>query len=497
MTVSETLKTELASAPHEVLPMFEARIMFLKGAVNGHSRDCLCNQELLNGLMHIVKRISSLTLMLQDSNDYEISFVDYMFFSDCAKNLSSIEGLVSMIHNSDEPKRPTFSQDRITEYDNFVRRLTSQSGTRREIPLFSETCNFITAYYDQRQKVISQAKDVIEYMCECLKQPIAGVGVGHLSKKNLIGMIEDAARLYFKNNMTRETKRLQKQARSLTNPWQADLTRSHWCMMKTTEEKAMNLAANGNLCNVKDDESLNGYKTDEKIEMDKYASMIETVADKFSDDQLFDLGCMVKNSRQYSDTLNYDNIDLFFRMVLRGNIIRCNLYPELKPEFEAWMKGEKAEEAKEQKTNTTGCELSETDESAMREIVGILARNGWKKPASNARISEWIEVLYGAKPAKLDKCDSANSEEFRKFFRTGRGSKLFTRLQVSTANVIGYLMECGYRDSEPKKLSRDFFDKEGNENNINHGKKDNRSAAFENLIPFMDKYRLRIIEKQG
>jgi len=468
-----------------------------------------CDCKLLMDVMDIAADIEKISEMTKAVNIYDLDVIDYFFLVRLYKGINRVEGFARSIYVDLEFADVNVCPEKLEIFNRIVSKAWVLDCVCEEYAeSFTELRDLVMSYRKAKQKANSAIGSTIMHVVSYVQNLLEDVLDSQRTPIGDLQFIEAEARKYFMYYCDFETEKLKKQTRNLFSSWPPKLETDHWCRMKVTEDKALALAAKGSLQNSKD-ETLGDYDGGDKFLMDTNSKMIELLLDTYSDDKLFDFNVLYNaklfpDDNYYSlfDILDYYNIDLFYRLVLRGNIIRCQIYPELQPIFEAWLKGEETVQKaidnvadKEKKTCAAKCQLSDDDKKRLGEIKGILEKGKWNAPANKENVAEFIEVLYGEKPKLLDKEDIESSDEFRRFFRTGRGSDNFSRLQISTANVIGYLMECGYLDNTPLQLSRDFFGKEGNENNINHGKKDNRSAAFEKLIPFMDKYRLKIIEK--
>jgi len=309
-------------------------------------------------------------------------------------------------------------------------------------------------------------------------------------------VIERAAREYFRNNIERETRLLCKQAIGLKRS--AELTTEHWLIMRETEEEAFDLATKLKLRRNKK-YNLKGYDEEFRNKLEDNTLMIYDLREFIYYNELFCFDKALDDDSDLLESITFKNLNLFFRLVLRCNIIRCNLCPNLRPEFDAWIEGDDGTDTSkiEKKSHQDVYRLSDKDTFILEEVKGYLSKGEWIKPATAKNIKDWVEVLFGKRPNQLDKEDRKNSVEFREFFTSGRKGKYTSRAQVSTANIVGYLMDCEYLPNSPKQLSKVFFGEENNDNNINKGREGNRSAAFEKLIPLMDKYRLRIIEKHN
>ena len=104
-----------------------------------------------------------------------------------------------------------------------------------------------------------------------------------------------------------------------------------------------------------------------------------------------------------------------------------------------------------------------------------------------------MDTLFGFLPEKLQDDDFAETKKFRDFFKGGRSGSRTDRLEVSLANLLGYLLRFGLLAGGQQKISEDFFGNRVQINNINKGRNNNASQDFKNLEPLLDKYRMIII----
>jgi len=167
-------------------------------------------------------------------------------------------------------------------------------------------------------------------------------------------IIEEGARSYSLRYYKEEDGRLIKEAGSLITPWRP-LTDEHWYLMKDSEERALRLASEGNLVS-SEEKCFSIYGKDWRRSMESHGAMLGELEKCLSDNDIFDFSRLFGIGKSFS-VLNYNNIDEFYWYVLRSNIIRYHIYPELKPKFEAWMNGENIDDTECQHA----CKLPETN----------------------------------------------------------------------------------------------------------------------------------------
>jgi len=137
--------------------------------------------------------------------------------------------------------------------------------------------------------------------------------------------------------------------------------------------------------------------------------------------------------------------------------------------------------------------LSSQDQALLKRILGYVSHGDWQMPATFDNVRAWLSTLFGGDTAGLDEEDVEKTRAFRDFFKGGRAGEDTDRVEVSMANILGYLMSYQLLAGGQKQISTEFFGNDGQVNNINKGKNGEGSQAFKNLIPLMDKYRVRVI----
>ncbi len=153
-----------------------------------------------------------------------------------------------------------------------------------------------------------------------------------------------------------------------------------------------------------------------------------------------------------------------------------------------------AEEVEIEEAKIEDYTLSSQDQELLEEILAYVEKGNWQHPATAENVSCFLRTLFGAEIARIDHEDIEKTKMFRDFFRRGRGRN-GERVEVSMANIIGYLMKHDLLCGGPQQISEEFFGNYYQVNNINKGKNGEGNMTFRNIIPLMDKYRRRVIGK--
>lgn len=135
--------------------------------------------------------------------------------------------------------------------------------------------------------------------------------------------------------------------------------------------------------------------------------------------------------------------------------------------------------------------LDETRLSKLDEIVEILRRGNWKEPATTENVVQLLNTVFGKDLSLLDDEDILLCEKMWSLVERGRG----VRINVVSANLAGYFAELNLLKGTPKEINDNLFRNSKENNNINKGRKSLRSTAFNEVVPFLDKYVSKIIRK--
>lgn len=226
---------------------------------------------------------------------------------------------------------------------------------------------------------------------------------------NGIEKFNDELKIYVANSaksMQKEVLRdLKRQAQSMKEKRTDRLTKEHWGMVLEMEDEMLKQAVKKKLT-LSNDERFDSYENAERQSMESNLPLIKKMREIFVEDELFDAG-EIPNLNKY---LNIQNIKLFVKIVLRGNIIRCNIYPELQPKFDAWIKGQEyVEKAVEkpietEESNTPPSKRnseSKTKKVSVSALKSKFAMTQWKKLQERGWIDENLQPLTNLQKAAV------------------------------------------------------------------------------------------------
>lgn len=246
------------------------------------------------------------------------------------------------------------------------------------------------------------------------------------------------------------------------------ITSKEWGMVMEKEDELFKYAIDGTLVDNPDKyEKVFDDETCKKMQSN--SRLMQKILDISTDSRLFDFSYAAERHINLISALSPDNIELFYEMILRRNIVQCGMFPELKKEFEEWMNSENDDTS-----------LSDSDQKLLKKLCSFIDRGNWQYPATNQNVRTFITELFKIR-------------DFRDFFKVGNGGQSGREI-ISMANIIGYLKNYSLLTEQPKKLSKTFFGHDDQVNNINKGMNQDGNSKYKELLPLLDEYREKYIK---
>ena len=280
-------------------------------------------------------------------------------------------------------------------------------------------------------------------------------------------------------NMKEELNRHFKEYR--TAPYTPEL----WGELLATDEEALNLAKRRGLADC-DTAKQEHWGEDMKKQMDENSELMQLIYSSCRTDELFDLR-MFDDIQQFISLLTPDNLSMFYDIIVRRNLIQCEMFPELRTQHEEWLN-----RVNEQSVASEETSLNNARQSKLDEIIGILQKGNWKLPATAENVTLLLNTVFGRDVSLLEDGDELLCETMWTYVEGVRGDNM----KVAPANLAGFFSEENLLNGSPKTISDEMFGKGNNQsNNINKGNSSRRSNAFKEVIPFLTKYTNKIIRQ--
>lgn len=171
-----------------------------------------------------------------------------------------------------------------------------------------------------------------------------------LIKESLIKDFKD----YSKENENITIRDLKRLAQKFKPSRSSILTEEIWGEVMRVEDEIFNITISGDLSSIKEDDYdiFDKYTLQEMV--DNY-ELIQKILNISSDESLFDFKYAFEAHINLLSSLNDNNLQLFYQLVLRRNLIQCEMFPELKAEYREFLKDDNNAE---KNTSETACSIS-------------------------------------------------------------------------------------------------------------------------------------------
>ncbi len=330
-------------------------------------------------------------------------------------------------------------------------------------------------------------KQIFSLMCTVCSYPNALLSGYKPNPDEIIYALEKELCHYAKEIGKNVERDLKKTAQALKTSRNAPLNPDVWGLVMQEEDELFDLAITGQLIENKEKRFEYIFEAQRKQWTDNYP-LLQKIKTTCLDGEFFDIRLSVGTHNLLS-SLNDDNLDLFYELVLRRNIIQREMFPEeLGRKYEEWLNS--AEE--QQPEEVENAPLNAARQSKLNEIIGILQKGEWKQPATADNIEQLLNALFGKDTSLLDESDAGECEKMWSLVEKGRGN----RMVIIPANLAGFFSEENLLIGTTKEISDELFGKTNNQSNcINDGKSNSCSVTFGEVIPFLKKYIDKIIRK--
>lgn len=115
----------------------------------------------------------------------------------------------------------------------------------------------------------------------------------------------------------------------------APYTPELWGQLLDADENALNMAKRHELASCEDVKQEH-WGEDRKSEMDENSKLMHQIYTSCRTEELFELG-KAENVEPFIEYLTPDNLPMFYDIIVRRNLIQCEMYPELKAQHNEWL----------------------------------------------------------------------------------------------------------------------------------------------------------------
>lgn len=233
---------------------------------------------------------------------------------------------------------------------------------------------------------------IFTLMCKVCSYPNDLLSGYKPNNEDIISALDKELRQYAKEIGKKVERDLRKIAQSLKSSRNAPLTPDVWGQVMQVEDDLFDLAIKGELEDNTEKRFEHIYDDQRKQWSENYP-LLQKIKTACLDGELFDIRLSIE-THQLLSSLNADNLDLFYELVLRRNIIQREMFPDaLAVKYEEWVNMEEQRPDNDKDTGAMQDENAPVDGEVDEETV----------------VAELKPIFYN------------NEEDVRKFLKEIRG----------------------------------------------------------------------------
>ncbi len=266
-----------------------------------------------------------------------------------------------------------------------------QGNPRKHYALHSDILNF--GHYRSLDSIRNCLKYIFDMMDVVCSYPDEYFSKYKPTQEDIICALENGLRQYAKDVGNKVERQLKRTTQKLKPSRSAPLTPEVWGEMMDREDAMFDQAIRTQVGEIDDDYLENISVT--KIQLiDNYA-LLQKIKTTCLDGELFDIRLSVK-THQLLTSLDYNNLDFFYELVLRRNIIQREMFPdELRDKYEEWLNPvEEKQEDNSDKTYITQFpnDNGSSEEEEVNPVVGAIhqltdvVKESLKKPRNEFKV---------------------------------------------------------------------------------------------------------------
>ena len=257
-----------------------------------------------------------------------------------------------------------------------------------------------------------------------------------------------------------------------------------WGEMLRADEDALKMAMRQQLTSCEDAKQEH-WGEDMKKQMDENGELMRLIYSTCYTEELFDLKT-ADTAQQFISLLTPNNLQMFYEIIVRRSLIQCEIFPDLKIQYDKWL-NRIGKQQMEDDDDDSG--LGHDRKTKLDDIIQILQKGNWKLPATTENIVLLVNAIFGKDLSSVDEDDIPLCEKMWTLIEGGRGD----RKMIVSANLAGFFADENLLNGTSTEISNELFGNVNMVNNVTDGKKNHRSNAFEEVIPFLTKYTNKII----
>lgn len=201
-----------------------------------------------------------------------------------------------------------------------------------------------------------------------------------IDEKKIIDALKNDYVIYAKLMHKTTERMLRSEAQKHKTQRNDPLNHKVWSEMQKVEDEKFNLAIKGKLKEYQDS-NFDSLDSEQRIKLENNFELLQKIINIILDEELFDFDFSVKTCN-IDDVLNEDNIELFFELVLRRDLIQSKMFDSVKKQFDAMI------EKTENKKLSDGILPEELRSDEAQRLWSIAKENCWVDESFQLKISQ-------------------------------------------------------------------------------------------------------------
>lgn len=234
-------------------------------------------------------------------------------------------------HSIDEDNKPLYRID-------VDRDMHSEVINGKDVPIdfYLFRSNKINGiHYEGLYSMHKSLSYILDLMYTVSSYPYDLTNGTEISLEDTINALEKGLRQYAIEVGKDVERDLKIMAQGLKPSRNATIDSNVWGKVMDEEDRIYNSAISGKWG--EDDERLLEHISATKEQLTENFALLQKIKTSSFDEELFDIRLSVKN-HQLLSSINTENLDLFYELVLRRNIIHCKMFPEeLRAKYDEWV----------------------------------------------------------------------------------------------------------------------------------------------------------------
>lgn len=211
-----------------------------------------------------------------------------------------------------------------------------------------------------KRRVLSAIKRLYSIFVVVANYIESHLDISSFVTSNIHEAIVKEFKVYSKNNELNTLRELKRLAQKFKSSRSSPLTEEIWGELMRVEDCILENTISG-ISSSTDEEGGNFFDEYTLQEMKDNNGLVQKILNISSDESLFDFKYAFEPHINLLSSLNDNNLQLFYQLILRRNLIQCEMFPELKAKYREFVNGEAKEDEDKEHSNNAQVKIDEVN----------------------------------------------------------------------------------------------------------------------------------------